>query len=91
MYWSEVSVPLIKGLGLTRCCILRFAEIEQIAVLSVIILHYKITVLDEPEFAHETAMERKKRVLASQTKFVVKPIRTPVVLTPRAGANTLAY
>ena len=91
MYWPEVSAPLDQGIGLTKCCILRFAEIEQIAVLSVIILHYKITVLEEPQFAHETAKERKRRVLGSQTQFVVKPIRTPMVFTPREGTNILSY
>ena len=80
-----------QGIGLTKCCFLRFAEIEQIAVLSVIILHYKIAVLDEPQFAYETAKERKERVLAPRTQFVVKPIRTPMVFTPREGANISAY
>jgi succinyl-CoA synthetase alpha subunit len=69
----------------------RFSEIEQIAVLSVIVLHYKITVLDEPQYAHETAQERKMRVLAPQTRFVVKPLRTPMAFTPREGASILAY
>jgi len=80
-----------QGTALTKCRVLRFSEIEQIAVLSVIILHYKITVLDEPQYAHETAQERKMRVLASQTRFVIKPVRTPMVFTPREGANILAY
>jgi len=73
------------------CCILRFSEIEQIAVLSIIILHYRIKVLDEPQYAHETPEERKKRVLTQQIRFVVKPVRTPVVFTPREGTNILAY
>lgn len=70
---------------------LRFSEIEQIAVLSVIILHYRITVLDEPQYAHETTEERKMRVMTAETKFVIKPKRTPVVFTPREGTNVLAY
>ena len=76
-----------QGTGLTKCCVLRFAEIEQIAVLSVIILYYKVTVLDEPQYAHETATERTKRVLALDTRMLVKPVRTPVVFTPREGAG----
>jgi len=80
-----------QGTGLTKHGVLRFSEIEQIAVLSVIILHYKITVLDEPQYAHETLQERKMRVLASQTRLVIKPVRTPMVFTPREGANILAY
>ena len=77
--------------ALTNCCFLRFAEIELISALSVIILHYKITVLDEPQFAHETAEERKQRVLAPQAQIVLKPIRTPLVFTPREGENSLGY
>ena len=80
-----------QGNGLTKCCVRRFSEIEQIAVLSVIILHYKVTVLDEPQYAHETAEERKMRVLAQQIRFVVKPVRVPTVFTPREGANILTY
>lgn len=66
---------------------IRFSEIEQIAVLSVIVLHYKITVLDEPQYAYETAQERKMRVLARQARVMVKPVRVPVVFTPREGVN----
>ena len=73
------------------CCALRFSEIEQIAVLSIIVLHYKITVLEEPQFAHETAEERKVRLLARRGMFMVKPTRVPVVLTPREGMNVLSY
>jgi len=80
-----------QGIGLIKCCVLRFSEIEQIAALSVIVLHYKVTILDEPQYAHETAEERKTRVLAAQFRTVVKPVRTPVVFTPREGANILAY
>jgi hypothetical protein len=79
-----------QGTALTNC-VLRFSETEQIAVLSIIVLHYKITVLDEPQYAHETAEERKKRVFARKTLFVIKPVRTPMMLTPREGANILAY
>ena len=80
-----------QGTSLTKRPTLRFSEIEQIAALSVIILHYKIIVLDEPQYAHETAEERKRRVLAAHTRFLVKPIRTPVMFTPREEANILAY
>ena len=90
MPWPEVRSPLV-GVHLTKFCVLRFAEIEQIAILSVIILHYRITVLDEPRYAHETTEERKERVLTPQMRFVLKPVRTPVVFTPREGANILAY
>ena len=77
------------GTALIRGCILRFAEIEQIAVLAIIVLHYRITVLEEPQYAHETVEERKARVLAQNSRGVTKPVRTPMVFTPREGANIL--
>jgi hypothetical protein len=76
---------------LTKRCFLRFSEIEQIAVLSVIVYHYRITILEEPQYVHETVEERKMRVLAAQSPLLVKPVRTPVVFTPREGANILGY
>ena len=72
--------------------LIRFSEIEQIAVLSVIVLHYRITVLEEPQYAHETIEERKRRVLATDRQMLlVRPVRTPVVFTPREGVNISAY
>ena len=65
----------------------RFSEIEQIAVLSVIVLHYKITVIDEPQYALETVQERKTRVLQRCRPFLVKPVRVPLVFTPREGID----
>ena len=81
--------PADHGTRLIKCCVLRFSEIEQIAVLSAIILHYKITVLEEPQYAHETANERKKRVLAEEIQTSAKPVRAPVMFTLREGANIL--
>jgi len=65
----------------------RFSEIEQIAVLSVVVLHYKIMVLEEPQYALETAEERKARVLQRHRPFLVKPVRVPLVFTPREGTD----
>ena len=77
---------------LTKYCAPRFSEIEQIAVLSIIVLHYKITVLEESEYSHETVEERKQRVLARRRSGIfVKPVRAPVMFTPREGVNIPAY
>jgi hypothetical protein len=69
----------------------RFSEIEQIAVLSVIVLHYKISVLEEPQYALETSKERKARVLQRHRPFLVKPVRVPLVFTPREGTDIQGY
>jgi hypothetical protein len=99
VHWPEVRPPCRWGEGTRSDNVLtqflrspgRFSEIEQIAVLSVIVLHYKITVLEEPQYAHETPEERKMRLSARRATFMVKPIRVPVTFTPREGVNVLAY
>jgi hypothetical protein len=91
MHRPEVCLPLIKKTQLTKCRrAYRFSEIEQTAVLSVIVLLYKITVLDEPQYAHETVQERRMRVLAAQSRLALRPVRTPMMFTPRDGAIILA-
>ena len=60
-------------------------------MLSIIVLHYKITVLEEPQYALETAEERKARVLQRHRPFLVKPVRVPLVFTPREGIDILGH
>jgi len=93
MHRSEVSRLLIEdSTGLVKCCLIRFSEFEQIAILSVVVLYYKITVLEEPQYANETMEERSKRVLAAhRPKILVQPVRTPVEFTPREGASIPTY
>ena len=69
----------------------RFSEIEQIAVLSIVVLHYKITVIDEPQYVLETAQERKARVLQRHKQLLVKPVRVPLVFTPREGTDIQGF
>ena len=68
---------------LTQCGALRFTETEQIAVLSVIVLHYRITILDEPQYAHETAGERNIRLLRRHSTLIIKPSRPCYVYAER--------
>jgi hypothetical protein len=56
-------------------------------VLSIIVLHYKVTVLEEPQYAFETAEEQKARVLQRHRPFLVKPVRVPLVFTPRESTD----
>ncbi|PPQ66862.1 hypothetical protein CVT24_008570 [Panaeolus cyanescens] len=59
----DAFLPFSAG---SRACLgRRFAEIEAIAALTLFVLKYKITVKEEPQFAHETFEERKARVMAS--------------------------
>lgn len=43
----------------------RFGETEGVAVLTMFVSRYKITVKEEPQFANETFQERKTRVLSA--------------------------
>ena len=56
-------------------------------MLSTIVLHYKITVLEEPQHAHKTAEGQKARVLQGHRPFFVKPVRVPLVFTPREDTD----
>jgi len=76
---------------LTQCGALRFTEIEQVAVLSVIVLHCRFNILDEPQYTHDTAEERKIRLLRRHSILIVKPARVPVVFTPREGMGITTY
>ena len=42
----------------------RFAETEAIAVLSILVSQFKMTIKEEPQFAAETFEQRKARILS---------------------------
>jgi len=50
---------------------LRFFETEGIAILTMMVSQYKITVKEEPQFAGETFNERKSRVLSAKPGLTV--------------------
>ncbi len=50
----------------THYLISRFTETEVLAVLTLMISRYKVTIKDESQFAFETFEERKKRVLRAK-------------------------
>jgi len=60
-----------------------FFETEAIAILTMLVLRYKIEVKEEPQFASETFEERKARVTASKSGVTMTPIRVPLVLKRR--------
>jgi len=70
--------------GGARACIgRRFSETEAVAVISMLILRYKITVKEEAQFTSETFEERQARLTKSASAITVYPIRAPLVFTRR--------
>jgi len=77
----DAFLPFSSG---ARACIGRkFFETEGIAILTLLISQYKITVKDESQFANETFEERKARVLACRAGLTVTPLRVPLTFTRR--------
>jgi hypothetical protein len=72
----------IIGIGANegRC---RFFEIEALTVLALIVLHYRIEVLEEPQFMHETLEQRRERVLEAHSGLTLTPARVPLQLIKR--------
>ena len=44
----------------------RFAETEAVAVLSILVSQFKMTIKEEPQFVAETFEQRKKRILSAR-------------------------
>ncbi|EFI27130.1 614/534 cytochrome P450 [Coprinopsis cinerea okayama7 len=60
---KDAFIPFSAG---ARACLGRkFSETEAVAVITMLIQKYKVTVLEEPQFASETFEQRKERVLAT--------------------------
>jgi cytochrome P450 len=77
----DAFIPFSAG---ARACIgRRFAEIELVVALTMMVMRYKIEVKEEPQFARETFEERKARVLASKAGLTTTPLRVPLVFTQR--------
>ena len=60
---GTIFTPSLKSPSLTTC---RFFETEGVAIVTMLVSRYKITVKEEPQFAHETFEERKERVLQAK-------------------------
>jgi len=63
----------------------RFAEVEILAVLCLMVLHYKIEVTEDPKYAAETFEERKARVLKAGM-HVITLVAEKIPLTFRRRA-----
>jgi cytochrome P450 len=76
---KDAFVPFSTG---PRACLGRkFFETEGIAILTMIISRYKITIKEEPQFIGETFEQRKNRVLKCKGEMTMTPIRVPLTFT----------
>ncbi|EDR04916.1 uncharacterized protein LACBIDRAFT_303796 [Laccaria bicolor S238N-H82] len=77
----DAFIPFSAG---PRACIGRkFFETEGIAILTMIVAKYKITVKEEPQFAGETFEQRKERIMKAYAAITLTPIRVPLVFSRR--------
>ncbi|OBZ67844.1 hypothetical protein A0H81_12320 [Grifola frondosa] len=60
--------------GGPRACVgRRFSETEAVAILSLIVLRYKVEVKEEPQFAGETFEQQKERLLKCGNSITIYP------------------
>ena len=66
---------------------IRFSEVEQLAILTTILLEYRIEVMEEPQFLNETVEDRRGRILGADRKgLLLSPKKVPLVFKPREGS-----
>jgi len=80
--WNRDAFLPFSG-GARSCIGRRFAEVESIVALTMVVAKYKITVKEEPQFASETFQQRRDRVLAHKPVLTLTPVRVPLVFTKR--------
>ena len=73
MHWTEVCYSLFPSIRIPeltgpRC---RFFETEGVAILTMLVAKYKITVKEEPQFAGETFEQRKERILKANVAITL--------------------
>ncbi|KAF9054629.1 cytochrome P450 [Panaeolus papilionaceus] len=77
----DAFLPFSSG---PRACIGRkFFETEGIAILTMLVSQFKISIKEEPQFSKETFEERKARILATKVGISLTPVRIPLVFTRR--------
>ncbi|KDR79851.1 hypothetical protein GALMADRAFT_265094 [Galerina marginata CBS 339.88] len=77
----DAFIPFSVG---ARACLGRkFFETEGIAVLTMLVSRYKISIKEEPQFAGETLEQRKARVFRTDNALTLTPLRVPLTFTRR--------
>ncbi|KAN0127112.1 cytochrome P450 [Lactarius tabidus] len=80
-YPRDAFLPFSAG---ARACLgRRFFETESIAVITMMMLKYRVEVKQEPEFAGETLEQRFARITASEQYLTNTPDRVPLVFKRR--------
>ncbi|OSX58093.1 hypothetical protein POSPLADRAFT_1061204 [Postia placenta MAD-698-R-SB12] len=81
-YPREAFIPFSSG---SRSCIGRkFFETEAVAILSLIISRYKVSIKEDPRYAHETFEEKKQRIFTANIKLTLTAAnQIPLVFTRR--------
>lgn len=65
----DAFVPFSAG---ARSCLgRRFAEAQGVAILTYMIKHFRVEVLEEPQYAGETFDQRRKRLLRCRTALTL--------------------
>jgi len=79
----DAFMPFSAG---ARACIGRkFFETEGTAILTMLIMNYKIEIKEEPRFSGESLEARKARILQSKAGITLTPVRVPLVFKRRQG------
>ena len=61
----------------------RFFETEGVAILTMLMLKYKVEVKVEPQWASETFEQRKERIFRSRDGITLTPVSMPLVFKRR--------
>ncbi|CAL1699490.1 unnamed protein product [Somion occarium] len=80
--WPRDAFIPFSG-GVRSCLGRRFAELESLVFLSMLVMQYKFIVKPEPQFANETFEQRKERILKFTQGITLTPVRVPLVFTRR--------
>ncbi|CAG8745443.1 3264_t:CDS:2, partial [Acaulospora colombiana] len=66
------------SLGGRACIGRRFAEVESLVVLSMLVRNYRISIKEEPQFAGETFKQRYERVFKVNDSLTLTPQKLPI-------------